>query len=91
MCPADERRRYIVTSSPIGWVQTQNYPWALQTNLDKYLSTEGHVISDCEKLIRQQKDDCLLIYKKVSPEGELCDTFEFPSGADEVEPFKSFK
>ena len=27
MCPANERRRYIVTSSPIGWAHTQNDPW----------------------------------------------------------------
>ena len=26
MCPANERRRYIVTSSPIGWAHTQNDP-----------------------------------------------------------------
>ena len=25
--PANERRRYIVTSSLIGWAQTWNYPW----------------------------------------------------------------
>ena len=35
MCPANERRRYSVTSSVIGWAQTQNDPsgmvavWAL--------------------------------------------------------------
>ena len=27
MCPANERRRYIVTSSLIGRAQTQNDPW----------------------------------------------------------------
>ena len=27
MCPANERWRYIVTSSPIGWAHTQNDPW----------------------------------------------------------------
>ena len=27
MHTANERRRYIVTSSPIGWVHTQNDPW----------------------------------------------------------------
>ena len=27
MCPANERRRYIVTSSLIGWAQTQNDPY----------------------------------------------------------------
>ena len=27
MCPANERRRYIVTSSLIGWVHSQNDPW----------------------------------------------------------------
>ena len=29
MSPANERRRYIVTSSPIGWAHTQNDPWAI--------------------------------------------------------------
>ena len=29
MHPASERRRYIVTSSLIGWVHTQNNPWYL--------------------------------------------------------------
>ena len=28
MCPANERRRYIVTSSLIRWAHSQNYPWA---------------------------------------------------------------
>ena len=27
LCPANERRRYIVTSSLIGWAHTQNEPW----------------------------------------------------------------
>ena len=27
MCPANERRCYIVTSSPVGWAHTQNDPW----------------------------------------------------------------
>ena len=27
MCPANERRRYNVTSSLIGWAHTQNDPW----------------------------------------------------------------
>ena len=27
MRPANDRRRYIVTSSPIGWAHSQNYPW----------------------------------------------------------------
>ena len=27
MCPANERRRYIVTSSLIGWAHHQNDPW----------------------------------------------------------------
>ena len=27
MRPANERQRYIVTSSPIGWAHTQNDPW----------------------------------------------------------------
>ena len=30
MCPANERRRYIVTSSLIGWAHTQNDPWTIQ-------------------------------------------------------------
>ena len=25
--PANERRRYFVTTSPIGWVQAENQPW----------------------------------------------------------------
>ena len=29
MRPANERRRYIVTPSPIGWTHTQNDPWCL--------------------------------------------------------------
>ena len=29
MRPANERRRYIVTSSLIGWAHTQNDPWAM--------------------------------------------------------------
>ena len=28
MCPANKRRRYIVTSALIGWAHTQNDPWA---------------------------------------------------------------
>ena len=28
-CPANERRRYIVASSRIGWAHTQNDPWTL--------------------------------------------------------------
>ena len=27
LCPANERRRYIVTTSLIGWAQTYNQPW----------------------------------------------------------------
>ena len=27
MCPANERRRYNVTSSLIGWAHSQNDPW----------------------------------------------------------------
>ena len=30
MRPANERRRYIVTASLIGWVHTQNDPWRMQ-------------------------------------------------------------
>ena len=29
MCPANERQRYIVTSSLIGWAHTQNDHWKL--------------------------------------------------------------
>ena len=32
MCPANERRRGIVTSSLIGWAHTQNDPWWSRTN-----------------------------------------------------------
>ena len=32
MCPANERRRYIVASSLIGWAHTQNDPYKLTTN-----------------------------------------------------------
>ena len=28
-CPANERRRYIVMSSLIGWEHTKNYPWVI--------------------------------------------------------------
>ena len=31
MCPANERRRYTVTPSLIGWAQTQNNPWGSVT------------------------------------------------------------
>ena len=33
MCPANERRRYIITSSLIGWAHTQNDPWLLGCRL----------------------------------------------------------
>ena len=33
MCPANERRRYNVTSSLIGWAHTQNDPWMPLTHL----------------------------------------------------------
>ena len=51
MCPANERQCYIVTSSPIGWVHTQNDPWlCLGTNelpcslLEMYVTDNNHVI-----------------------------------------------
>ena len=31
MRPANDRRRYIATSSLIGWVQTQNDPWTTES------------------------------------------------------------
>ena len=35
MCPANERRCYIVTSSPIGLAHTQNDPWVTAKGLHK--------------------------------------------------------
>ena len=38
MCPANERQRYNVTSSLIGWTHSQNDPWGHR--LDLVLSTD---------------------------------------------------
>ena len=39
MRPANERRRYIVTSSPIGWAHTQNDPWFCMRHEEARIST----------------------------------------------------
>ena len=39
MCPANERRRYNVTSSLIGWAHVQNDPFAINTHV--------HIIQGC--------------------------------------------
>ena len=41
VCTANERRRYNVMSSPIGWVHTQNDPWILVS-----ISSEDFVATD---------------------------------------------
>ena len=38
MRPANERRRYMVMSSLIGWVQTQNDSWNIIPNIAKYFA-----------------------------------------------------
>ena len=40
MCPANERRRYIVTSSLTGWAHTQNDLWGLQ---HFYVNVQSHM------------------------------------------------
>ena len=51
MHPANERQRYIVTSSPIGWAHSQNDPWISQQCLSQWLhneqATSHHLILWC--------------------------------------------
>ena len=45
MRPADERRRYIVTSSPIGWAHAQNHPCYCNQNYTRmiyWISCQQH-------------------------------------------------
>ena len=43
MRPANERRRYNVTSSLIGWAHTQNDPWCVPTNTVDMDGSSDHV------------------------------------------------
>ena len=44
MRPANERRRYNVTSSLIGWAHTQNDLWAANASADA-ISTKANVLA----------------------------------------------
>ena len=46
MRPANERRRYIVTSSLIGWVHSQNYPWYSSKHVKAESSTTQYANQD---------------------------------------------
>ena len=67
MRPANERRRYIVTSSLIGWAQSQNYPCRLQTayKLSSFRPNLGctvyHIKAREKKVIKCVKIPVLLL------------------------------
>ena len=44
MCPVNERRRYIVTSSLIGWAHTQNEAFSLSGGYSNHSSTVLHQV-----------------------------------------------
>ena len=60
MCPANERRRYNVTSSLIGWVHTQNDPWITHRDL----ITNMHLWTESSSLV--QIMDCSVTYSAPS-------------------------
>ena len=47
MCPANERWRYIVTSSLIGWVYVQNDPWQYKHIHSAYLGHFNDELTHC--------------------------------------------
>ena len=76
MCPANGRRRYNVTSSPIGWAHTQNDPWRLFTmpvnheaRVDK---TAPLICSVLEAMIAMELTPWRILHKlRISPHSLL--------------------
>ena len=55
MHPANERPRYIVTSSLIGWAHTQNDPWIIQAFHNKTYWTRQKILSNHLCIYHQQE------------------------------------